>query len=135
MRIVLDTNVLLAAFGTRGLCEAVLAVCLESHELVLSEHILAEVRRHLQGKFRAPERQVRQIVTFLRGQAEVVEPVRLPSNVCRDPSDGPVIGTAIAGGVALLVTGDEDLLCLGQYEGISILSPRAFYDRLQQEES
>ena len=52
MRIVLDTNVLLAAFGTRGLCEALVAACLESHDLVTSDHILAELREHLVKAFR-----------------------------------------------------------------------------------
>jgi predicted nucleic acid-binding protein len=40
---VLDTNVLLAAFATRGLCEAVFEACLADHDVVLSEHILREL--------------------------------------------------------------------------------------------
>ncbi len=48
MRVVLDTNVLVAAFAARGLCEALVAVCLQSHEVVLSEHILAELNKNLE---------------------------------------------------------------------------------------
>ena len=54
MRVVLDTNVLPAAFGTRGLCEAVFQVCLERHEIILSGHILNEVRTNLTTKFKVP---------------------------------------------------------------------------------
>ena len=43
MKLVLDTNVMVAGFGTRGLCEDVLRVCLSRHEVFLSEAILAEV--------------------------------------------------------------------------------------------
>ena len=130
MRIVLDTNVLLAALGTRGLCEALLAVCLEGHDLVTSDHILRELSRHLAGKFRVPRRRVREIVALLREQAEVVEPARVPSGACGDPDDLPVLGTAVAGDADLLVTGDADLLALGSHGRIAIVSPRACYDRL-----
>ena len=37
MRIVLDANVMVAAFAARGLCEALFELCLGSHEILLSE--------------------------------------------------------------------------------------------------
>lgn len=46
MRVVLDTNVLLAGVATHGLCEALLILCYQSHDVVLSEHILGEVAEH-----------------------------------------------------------------------------------------
>ena len=130
MRVVLDTNVLLAAFGTRGLCEALLEVCLESHEIVLSEHILAEIHKHLIGKFKAPSRQANETLGFLRDHITLVKPAKLLQDVCRDPDDIPVLGTAVAGDVECLVTGDDDLLSLKHFQGIAILSPREFYDFL-----
>lgn len=130
MRIVLDSNVLLAAFGTRGLCEALFAACVEGHELVTSEHILGELARHLAGKFRIPPRRAREIVAFVREQAEVVKPARVPKGACRDADDLPVLGTALAGRADLLVTGDEDLLSLAAYGPVAIVSPRACYERL-----
>lgn len=130
MRIVLDTNVLLAAFGTRGLCEALLAACLEGHELVTSEHILAELGRHLAGKFRMPPGRAREIVAFVRGHAAVVVPEEVPKDACRDPDDLPVIGTALAARAALLVTGDADLLAVGRYGAVEIVSPRECHERI-----
>jgi predicted nucleic acid-binding protein len=41
-----------------------------------------------------------------------------------------VLGTAVAGGGELLVTGDAELLALGSFEGIPIVTPRQRYDRL-----
>lgn len=130
MRIVLDTNVLLAAFGTRGLCEALVAACLEGHELVTSEHILAELGRHLAGKFRMPARRAREIVAFVREHAEVVVAEEVPKDACRDPDDLPVIGTALAGRAALLVTGDAELLAVRRYEAVEIISPRECHARI-----
>lgn len=130
MRIVLDTNVLLAAFGTRGLCEALYAACLEGHEVVCSEHILGELRRHLTRAFRMPARRADEIVAFVRESSEVVEPAHVPGSACRDPDDLPVLGTAVAGRADLLVTGDQDLLAVGHHDGIPIVTPRDCYERL-----
>lgn len=130
MRIVLDTNVLVAAFATRGLCEALFAACLEGHDLVTSEHILGELGRHLAGKLRIPPRRVQEIVAFVREQSRLVKPASVPAEACRDPDDLPVLGTAIAGRADLLVTGDADLLSLGQHASVAIVSPRGCYERL-----
>jgi len=131
VRVVLDTNVLLAAFGTRGLCEALLDVWLEAHKLVLSEYILDELHDHLTGKFKVPRRQAGDIVRFLRTEAEMVKPAPLPAGTCDDQDDLPVLGTAVAAHADCLVTGDRELRKLKSIDGIAILSPRAFYDRLR----
>jgi predicted nucleic acid-binding protein len=58
---------------------------------------------------------------------QVVTPVVLDAHVCRDPDDDVVLGTAVAGKCEAIVTGDKDLLDLGSYEGIVIVSPRTFW--------
>ncbi len=131
MRVVLDANVLLAGFAAHGLCEALVALVLESHHLILSEHLLGEVRRHLIGKFRVPEARASEIEAFLRAQAELVEPAKVARSTCRDRDDLPVLGTALAGQASLLASGDQDLLVLEQHGGVPILTPRAAYERLR----
>lgn len=130
MRVVLDTNVLVAAFGARGLCEALFAACLEGHEIVVSEHILGELRRHLTRAFRMPASQAGEIVAFVRQHSELVEPTRVEKTACRDPDDLPVLGTAVAGRADVLVTGDRDLLELVRHGGIPIVTPRECHERL-----
>ena len=131
MKVVLDTNVLLAAFGTRGLCEALLTACLKSHEVILSKPILDELCRHLRAKFKVPAQTVNEIVGFLRSEARIVAPADVPADACRDADDLPVLGTALAGQADCLVSGDKDLLTLHSFRGIPILAPRAFYERLK----
>jgi putative PIN family toxin of toxin-antitoxin system len=131
VRLVLDANVLLAGFGTRGLCEALVAASLESHDLILSPHLLAETRRHLTGKFKVSAVRADEILAFLREHAEIVSPATIDPAACRDHDDLAVLGTAVAGRADLLVTGDQDLLILREYAGIPILTPRACYERLR----
>lgn len=131
MKVVLDTNVLFATFATRGLCDALLGACLQSHEVMLSEHILGELQEHLAAKLKMPQSLLRAIDRLLREQSLLVEPLPLPRSACRDSNDLPVLGTAVAGSVDALVSGDADLLALRDIRGVPILSPREFYERLR----
>ena len=42
MNIVLDANVIIAAFAARGLCEPIMEVCLSEHDIALSDDLLDE---------------------------------------------------------------------------------------------
>ena len=130
MRVVLDTNVLLAAFGARGLCEAVFEVCLKHHEIILSRHIPNEVSTHLTAKFKVPAKQARETVIFLRQHSQVVQPTSVAADTCRDSDDLAVLGTAQAANAHFLITGDKDLLEIKKIKSTAILTPRQFYDRI-----
>jgi putative PIN family toxin of toxin-antitoxin system len=127
VRLVLDANVLIAAFVARGVCAELLEYCVREHEVVTLAAILEEVRRHLVDKIRVTTAQADQTVKLLRTRFEVIEPVALDSPVPRDPDDDVVLGTAMAGRCDAIVTGDEDLLDLVAHQGIAIVSPRGFW--------
>jgi uncharacterized protein len=131
VRVVLDTNVLLAGLATHGLCEALLTLVYRDHIVVVSEHILEEVTRHYRGKFKATKAQAAAAVGVLRSSSEIVEPAVVPRDTLRDKDDLPILGTAIAGAADCIVSGDQELLAVGRFAGVDILSPRAFYDRLR----
>jgi len=131
VKVVLDTNVLVAAFGFGGICRAIVDVCMDTHELVLSEHILAEVHHHLRGKLNHPSLMADERVAMLRKVAEIVTPIAVAADTCRDPDDLPVLGTVLAAKADCLVTGDNDLLVLSEFSGHPILSPREFWERLR----
>lgn len=131
MKVVLDTNVVVAAFGFGGICRAIVDVCIDSHSLVFSEHILAEVHRHPQSTLNHPSSMADRRVASLREVSEIVTPATVPSDTCRDPDDLPVLGTLLAAKADCLVTGDKDLLILSPFSGHPILSPREFWRRLR----
>jgi putative PIN family toxin of toxin-antitoxin system len=129
VRVFLDTNVLVAAFATRGLCADVFRLVLAEHELLVSAALIEEVTRTLTKKIRVPDQVVREIVVFLRASASIVEstPERPPIAV-RDPDDVVILGEALSGGADVLVTGDKDLLVLGEVGALRILNPRGFWE-------
>ncbi len=130
MRIAVDSSVLIAAHISRaGVCAEMLEDILLHHELVISDFILEELVRKLVEKFNFPRRDADQVGAFLRRVAIVVEPTDLPSNLCRDPTDVPVLGTAVAGECALLISVDRDLLDMKTIREIPIIRPGEYWRR------
>jgi putative PIN family toxin of toxin-antitoxin system len=129
LRVFLDTNLLVAAFATRGLCADVFRLVLAEHELLVSAALIEEVTRALTKKIRVPDQMVREIVAFLRAAGSTVEgaPER-PPIVIRDPDDLVILAGALSGGADVLVTGDKDLLVLGKVGALRILDPRGFWE-------
>jgi len=126
MKIVLDANVVVAAFASRGLCESIFEFCLSEHEIVLCADLLDEIVRSLLLKIGLPGVVVDGIKGLLQENGTMLDPAPLPQNACRDPDDAKVLGLAVASGADFVVTGDKDLLVLEKYRGIPILSPRSF---------
>ena len=126
MKIVLDTNVFIAAFATHGLCEAIMELCLDKHEMAVSRELLAEIRRNLVRKVKLPERTADEIVEFIESETELVTPAELDKSACRDSGDLKILGTAIAFESEYLVTGDQDMLVLGRIGKTKIVSPSSF---------
>ena len=131
MRVFLDTNVIVSAFATRGLCSDVMQVCMAEHRLVVGGTVLSELGRVLHTKLRIPQETVEELDSFLRRQADVVEGGPPLTIELRDPSDTAVLAEACAGEADVLVTGDRDLLDVAAKAPIPILSPREFWGRLR----
>jgi len=72
VKVALDTNVLVSAVATRGLCADVLQVILTEHELVLGETVLRELRRVLRQKIRMSAAMSEEVEAFLRRHAVIV---------------------------------------------------------------
>ena len=128
MKIVLDANVVIAAFASRGLCESVVELCLHSHEIALSEELLEEIVRNLSQKIKLPGNIVEDISKLLREQANMISSIPLAAEVCRDPDDVKILGLAVAANADYIVTGDKDLLVLKKIQGVPIVTPRLYSD-------
>jgi putative PIN family toxin of toxin-antitoxin system len=131
VRVFVDTNVLVSAVATRGLCADVLREVLASHDLVVSQQVLGEVRRVLRLKLGAGPDLVADFIRLLQQNAVIAQPARSPDVELRDRDDLPILGAAIAAQVQVLVTGDHELVELGSVEGVQVVSPRQFWEGLK----
>jgi len=128
VRVCLDTNVLVSALATRGLCADVLTLVLAEHDLILGEHVLTELRRVLEKKLRVPRRRAEEVEAFLRAQAHVADGGARPLIKVRDPADVKVLAEAVTGQAEILVTGDRDLLDVAAKAPLRIVTPRGFWE-------
>jgi len=128
MKVVLDSNIYIAAFSSRGLCTSLFELCLDSTSIILSEHILSEVSRVFKKKIKLPPDKIGDIISYLREQCEVVGHKKLDKRVCRDADDDNILALAKEAKADYIITGDEDLLVLEKFESISIIGPRDFWN-------
>ena len=126
MRVVLDTNVLIAAFISRGACARLFEAIMTTHEAVSSVSLLQEFHDKLTTKFRFSQSDADEALALLKWKTQLVTPVALQQPVCRDPDDDLVLATAATGDAQCIITGDKDLLILKQFQGIDIIRPADF---------
>lgn len=91
---------------------------------------MAELSEHLATKGKLSATEIEEVILAVKSDAATVEPRALSKRVCRDADDDWVLATAVAAKAEVIVTGDDDLLSLGSYEGIAILRPRDFLSLL-----
>jgi len=127
LRVFLDTNVLVSAFITRGLCADIFRIILSEHDIILSTHVLSELEVVLKQKIILPQNQITSILKFLR-TFEIVTNHTLPKKIeLRDENDIPVLAAALNSLSDIIVTGDKDLLDVSEKYGIRIVDPRTFF--------
>jgi putative PIN family toxin of toxin-antitoxin system len=132
VRVCLDTNVLVAAFATRGLCADVLRTVLVDHELVMGEVLLEELDRVLAAKLRVPQARRVAVRAALTTTVVVPRPAAPHPMPLADEDDRWLAATAVASGAEVLVTGDQVLLAAGDRAPLPMVTPRAFWERLRQ---
>ena len=128
MRIVLDTNVLVAAFIAHGNCHELFEYCIVHHEVILSKFILDELQDVLTRRFGLTQAETQAAIRLVRTRTRLIDPLPSPVPVCRDSDDDTILATARTAECVAIVTGDKDLTDLKHYEGVTILTPSKFWE-------
>ena len=131
MKVYLDTNVLVSAFATRGLCADIVHAVLAEHQLLIGDAVLAEVRRSLRQKVRLSPATIAEVEAMFRQQGTMVVNAPPFTIKIRDADDLAILSEAIAGGADVLVTGDRDLLDVAARAPLPIVTPRGFWELLR----
>ena len=139
-RAVLDSSALVSAFITpKGPAGQLVRVAHRgAFQLCLSAGIIEEtagvlLRPKITDRYRRKPHAAQEFCFGLAAAALLVHDLPALEAVPLDPKDDMIIATAVAARADYLVTGDRrHLLVLGQYEGIRIVSPRAFLEALDE---
>jgi putative PIN family toxin of toxin-antitoxin system len=135
LKVVLDTNVLVSGLiSSQGPPRQIVDAWLEGRfTLVTSLYLVEEVAHVLTHpgiaeRVRLGEPEVDAVLAALLSQAEMAPgELELPG-VTRDPKDDAVVACAVEGEADYIVSGDGDLLVLGEYAGIEVVTPRRFVE-------
>lgn len=136
MRLVVDTNVLVSAFLWEGVPGRLIELAGEQEiQLFTSRALLDELAATL-GKKKLIKPIAKTGLTtdqMLRNYRRIVTLVtvrQLAQQVSRDADDDAVLACALAARADLIVSGDDDLLTLKQFQGIGIVSAKAAVTRV-----
>jgi putative PIN family toxin of toxin-antitoxin system len=127
VKILIDTNVLLAAVITHGVCYEALEHCLKEHTVFSSPQIVLEFKRILQEKIGLSVQETAEAERMVFRKICQVLPVEIPPATLKDKNDLHVLGAALAVPCELLVTGDKELLSLKSFQHIRIIPPVAIW--------
>jgi putative PIN family toxin of toxin-antitoxin system len=132
VKAVVDTNVLIPAIWRADTAPGPIldAWRMGQFELVTSEPILNEIEEvlhypRIRRRSNWVEERIAAFMETLRADSTVVVPIA-ELKVVRDPDDNRFLEAAVAGEADCLVTLDEDLLSVGHYEGIAVVTPARF---------
>jgi putative PIN family toxin of toxin-antitoxin system len=139
IRAVLDTNVLVSGLAGLDTWTSTPGIILSrwldgAFELLISPVILAELDRTLDKPYYRSQRSLPHIVRAeraVRALSTGVVPTVVVSGIAPHPADDLVLAAAVSAQADYLVTGDRRFQAVGTYEGVTILSPRAFLDLLE----
>jgi len=126
LKVVLDTNVFIAAYFNRKSASArIIDLCLENkHKLIFSPRLRKELRLILKN-VRA-EREFREKIRSLFVNASKVKPTKKVFTVKEDPEDNKFLECALEGKADYLITSDRHLLELGEFAQTKICKPTQF---------
>lgn len=126
-KIVVDTNILISAFGWEGNSRELLRQILnQEHECILSVKIVKELKKVLDyPKFKFTSEQKKKFLEIVLQLSTVIE-TKIELDVCDDKNDNMFLECAVEGKADYIITGDDDLLRLKKFQAVSILSVTEF---------
>lgn len=131
-RVVADTNVLISRLlSASSVAGRAVHKAVDTAQLLISEPTFAELSEVLSRPKFAPYISPDQRRAFLAYFQRVTERISITEliRVCRDPKDDAFLELAVSGRADVLITGDQDLLVLHPFRGMTILTPSDYLTR------
>jgi putative PIN family toxin of toxin-antitoxin system len=125
VRVFFDTNVLVSAFVSRGLCTDLLKIVLGEHDLLVSNLVVEEFEHVLRDKLGVPKNILENALGIF-AHVEVV-----PNGPEFEKNDDTILAAAIDCEADIFVTGDHELLTVAKRFPIPAVSPRKFMELLR----
>lgn len=125
-KVTLDTNIIISGLGFGGKPREILDLILDNKiKAVTSPILLAELEDVITKKFQKLAYSIEPINKQIRKKFKIVKP-KITLLVVKDEPDNRVLEAAIEGDCKYIVTGDKELLRLGTYQSVKIVTADQF---------
>ena len=132
LHVVLDSVVAVSAFLTEGLTADLVSQGQENINLYTVTEILQEIRQvllekpHIRNRYTYSSEKVETFIDYLKDISIIVAQLPEIRVIERDPKDDMIIACAVAASADYIISRDRDLLDLGNYQQIQIVTPEHF---------
>jgi uncharacterized protein len=138
MKIILDTNVFFSAYAFNNKVLALVNHCMEHYDIYSSEAILHELKvKFLDGRMAkvAKNFEIERAISFIEflEKKSVILKTKTQINISRDKSDNMFLELAHEMQAHFIITGDQDLLVIKNFEKTKIYKPSEFIQELHLE--
>ena len=130
MKVFLDTNVLLSAIISNGLCADLLKALKNTQPDVFErttcftcQRVLLELKEHLPAKFKWSALDTEAAITAFSDEYTLALPA-YTTVPCKDADNGWILADAQLAGCAYFITGDKELLALYSVGSLRVCTPR-----------
>jgi putative PIN family toxin of toxin-antitoxin system len=129
VKVVFDTNIYISALviPNSKAEEAIIKIIEGSDTLLLSKEIMGEILSVLSIKFHRDREAISHVAFYLSDLARMIKPTR-KIRLFKDDPDNRILECAVSGRADVIVTGDKEILKLGEYEGIKIISLKDYLE-------
>jgi len=131
LTVTIDTNIYISALNfSKGKPRQLFQMVLDGEiRVAISDSILQEVLRIMREKFHATPEDLQETEAVITACTERVTPIEVLDVVKDDPDDNRIVECAVASGSHCIITGDNDLLSMGEYAGIKMMNVSDFLQR------
>lgn len=138
MKVLLDTNIWISGLLWGGNPRRIIQLGVAQQIIIYSSNLLIDELQatlaysKLQRRLDKLEITTEELLFKVARITQLSEPVSLSSvPELRDPKDKVVLETALSVPVEVIISGDEDLLVLGEFQQIPILTTKQFLENYQ----
>lgn len=125
MKLVLDSNIFIAAFLAKGLASDILKLGqLGKLQIYSSEDILDEVKKKLIKKAKLDRKYVKDFISHIKKSVSIVKPSQKLKVIKKDPDDNKILECAVEANADLIISMDKHLLRLKSYKTAGIIHPK-----------
>lgn len=126
VKVVLDTNILISSLGFGGKPRQVLSLVIDGQIIALTSPVLlAELQEVINKKFPLLRENLELLLKEIEEIFVIIQPKEI-LKITQDEDDNRVLEAAYEGKCDYIITGDKELLSLGSFKKIKILTANQF---------